>query len=58
MPKLIDLPTNLSEEEYARFIKTCSEQGVLPAKKVGELIHGFLVAEGVKHQAPAESSAA
>lgn len=58
MPKLIDLPTNLTAEEYAEFVKTCSAQGVLPAKKVGELIHGFLVAEGVKHQAPAKPSAA
>ena len=58
MPKLIDMPTNLSQKEYDEFVKTCSEQGVLPAKKVGELIHGFLVAEGVKHREAAASSAA
>lgn len=51
MPKLIQLPTYLTKKEVAEFDKICAENGTLPAKKIGELIHGFLVAEGVKHQA-------
>lgn len=50
MPTLIQLPTALSYKEIEAFNRICQEQGVLPAKKIGELIHGFLVAEGVKHQ--------
>ena len=53
MPKLIQLPTNLTQKEVLEFERICAEQGTLPAKKIGELIHGFLVAEGVKHRTTA-----
>ncbi len=44
------LETNLSDKEIKKFNKICERRGINPAKKVGELIHGFLLAEGVKHQ--------
>jgi hypothetical protein len=49
MPKIVNLPTSLSSKEIEEFNRICKEQGQLPAKKIGELIHGFLVVEGVKH---------
>jgi hypothetical protein len=50
MPTTINLPTKLSNKEVEEFNKMCHDKGILPAVKIGELIHGFLVAEGVKHQ--------
>lgn len=50
MTKIINLPTALTEKEVRDFNDLCKKAGILPAKKIGELVHGFLVAEGVKHQ--------
>ena len=50
MKKLIQMPTNLSSEEVAAFNRLCEERGESPSRRIGELIHGFLIAEGVKHR--------
>lgn len=54
MPKFTALPVNLTDEEIKAFNDMCACRDVIPAKKIGELIHGFLVAEGVKHPREAE----
>ena len=41
---------SLSAEEIKEFDELCARQHVHPSQKVGDLIHGFLLAEGVKHQ--------
>ena len=56
MKKLIQMPTNLSSKEVAVFNRLCEERGESPARRIGELIHGFLVAEGVKHQSITQST--
>lgn len=40
---------DLTDAELKNFNDHCAEQNICPAQKIGELIHGFLVAEGVKH---------
>lgn len=42
--------TTLTTAEVREFTNLCVKQNVEPAKKVGELIHGFVLAEGVKHR--------
>lgn len=49
MPTTITMTTSLSQKEIKEFDKICRDRGILPAKKIGDLIHGFLVSEGVKH---------
>lgn len=56
MPKLIMMPTDLSEKEIAQFMQMCEERGESAARKIGELIHGFIIAEGVKHRMMAKAS--
>lgn len=41
--------TTLTTAEVREFTNLCVKQNVELAKKVGELIHGFVLAEGVKH---------
>ena len=40
----------LTTDELKAFDEMCARLNVCPAQKVGELIHGFLLAEGVKHR--------
>ncbi len=45
-----NVEVSLSKKEVDAFNRLCLEQNTYPARKIGELIHGFLLAEGVKHQ--------
>lgn len=54
MKRMVDIEVDLSADEIIEFSDMCSESGVCPAQKLGELIHGFLVAEGVKHRCMSE----
>ena len=45
-----NVEVSLSKKEIEAFHRLCLEQNTYPARKIGELIHGFLLAEGVKHQ--------
>ena len=47
---MVAFETNLTNDEVREFYELCSRQGVCPAEKIGDLIHGFLLAEGVKHR--------
>ena len=49
MKKIVNIEVDLSVEEIEEFNRSCSESGVCPAQKLGELVHGFIIAEGVKH---------
>lgn len=40
---------DLSDDEAREFDELCAREKVYPAQKIGELIHGFILAEGVKH---------
>lgn len=48
--EMISIETDLTPEEITEFNNRCAEIGVCPAQKIGELIHGFILAEGVKHR--------
>ncbi|MGN0851818.1 MAG: hypothetical protein ACI4Q3_00405 [Kiritimatiellia bacterium] len=45
-----NIEVTLSDKEIKDFNELCAERNVCPAQKIGELIHGFILAEGVKHQ--------
>lgn len=48
--KMVMLEANLSDKELEAFNRLCTKEGVCPAEKIGEIVHGFLLAEGVKHR--------
>ena len=45
------LETNLKTREIEQFIEICNRDKILPERKVGQLIHDFVFAKGVKHHA-------
>ena len=47
--EMVSLETDLTEKEIKDFNDVCDNRGVCPAQKIGEIIHGFILAEGVKH---------
>lgn len=48
--EMVTLETELSDAEVSEFNELCAQRGVCPAQKIGEMIHGFILAEGVKHR--------
>ena len=48
--EMVTIETELSDAEIDEFNEQCSKRGICPAQKIGELIHGFILAEGVKHR--------
>ena len=50
MPNYHKMTTSLAQSEIDKFERHCRRIGVDPARKVGDLMRGFLVAEGVIHQ--------
>ena len=50
MPKINNLPTNLTQEEVDDFNTLCAKQNINAARKIGELIRRFLSDNGVKHR--------
>ncbi len=42
------LEVNLTDKEVKEFNELCAIQHIHPAQKIGELIHGFVLSEGVK----------
>jgi len=40
----------LTDDEMKAFDELCVKQNICPSQKIGDLIHGFILAEGVKHQ--------
>ena len=50
MRKHHKLTTNLAQREIDKFNRHCESMGIDPARKIGDLMRGFLVAEGVIHQ--------
>lgn len=49
--EMVNFETDLSEKEIRDFNELCEQRGVCPAQKIGEIVHGFILAEGVKHLA-------
>lgn len=45
-----NLEVTLTDKEIKDFNALCTKEGICPAQKIGELIHGFILTEGVKHQ--------
>ena len=48
--EMVELETNLTKEEAQAFYDLCAKQGICPAEKIGTLVHGFILSEGVKHR--------
>lgn len=48
--EMANLEVNLTAEEINTFNEYCAARGICPAEKIGELVHGFILSEGVKHQ--------
>lgn len=46
-----NLEVNLTDKEIKEFNDLCAVQHIHPAQKIGDLIHGFILSEGVKHLA-------
>lgn len=47
--EMVCLETDLTEKEVKEFNEACNIRGICPAQKIGEIVHGFILAEGVKH---------
>lgn len=48
----------LTDDELKRFVEICVQSGVCPAVKIGQLVHGFVLSQGVIHRksSPCEAS--
>lgn len=47
---MVMMEVNLSDDELQEFNKLCADKGICPAEKIGEIMHGFILSEGVKHR--------
>lgn len=50
MKKMMEVEVDLSQDEIDEFNRVCSESGACPAQKLGDLVHDFILAFGVKHR--------
>ena len=48
--EMCNIEVTLTDAEIRRFNELCARHNVCPAQKIGEMIHGFILAEGVKHR--------
>lgn len=46
----VTFEVDLSDDEYRELEELCRSEGVDVREKLGALVHGFVVAEGVKHR--------
>ena len=47
---MINMEVTLNDKEIKEFYELCARERISPAQKIGDLVHGFILAEGVKHQ--------
>lgn len=45
-----NLEVNLTDAEFKDFNEMCARQHIYPAQKIGDLVHAFVLSEGVKHR--------
>lgn len=50
MKTMMEVEVDLSQDEIDEFNRVCSESGACPAQKLGDLVHAFILAFGVKHR--------
>lgn len=55
--EMCNIEVTLTDVEIREFNELCARRNVCPAQKIGEMIHGFILAEGVKHQIVSEKVA-
>ena len=48
--EMCNIEVTLTDTEIRDFNELFARHNVCPAQKIGEMIHGFILAEGVKHQ--------
>lgn len=55
--EMCSIEVKLTDAEIRDFNDLCARHNVCPAQKIGEMIHGFILAEGVKHRILSEKVA-
>ena len=48
--EMANLEVDLTADEIKTFNEYCAKRGICPSQKIGELVHGFILSEGVKHK--------